>query len=235
MSKNLDFDFGDFQSVEEPPPPPTGHDRAGGVDRQRGRRQISERTWILLGAVVLVGALVFDLSRGHDATPPTAPDNAASSLQEPSLQAVLTELALNPAPLTDDIRGSSLSGCPAPRGGTSPLQSMIAVVRMQFPELGRVETSQTINGAEQLCAVTLRAQDSQQGVLVVRITAPPNDRVVELNIVNNAGPTQYPYFVGAAFVASNGYLVQVGALEKTSAQVSGLQVDHVAEDPALSW
>jgi hypothetical protein len=179
---------------------------------------------------------VFDLSRGHDATPrDAASGNATASLQEPSLQAVLTQLALDPTPLTDSIRGSSLSGCPSPRGGTSPLQSMIAVVRAQFPDLGRVETSQTINGAEQLCAVTLRAQDAKQGILVVRITAPPNDRVVELNIVNNAGPTQYPYFVGAAFVSSTGYLIQVGALQKTPAQVSGLQVDHVAEDPTLSW
>jgi hypothetical protein len=238
MSQNIDFDFGESAGAAGAEEVLYGSDSARRPQRPRRRIEIPDRVWVGAGILALIVALVVDVRRGHEtdrSAQATASASLAQSVEVPSLQVALTGIALSAARLTDNIRASALTGCPSPHGGVSSRQAQLTALSRSFPKFGPPEVSQTIDASEELCAVTLRARDDQSDVIIVRIAAPPNDKIVELNLTNNAGPAAYPYFIGAAYVTDRGFSVQVGVLGKEGSAASGFQVDQLVEDPALTW
>ena len=229
MAHNVEMDFGE----------PAGDAEADVLDGDRPprRTRVPDSVWIAAGAAFIVVALIVDLARGHGSSPSPSPSSSQSSAPTESslLQQQMTEVALAPARLADNVRATD-SGCPSPHGGTSPIPAQQETIHRWFSQFAQFEVSQTIDAAEGLCSITIRGHDELGSILVVMIAAPPNPTMVEFDVTNYGESGAYPVFIGADFVSSTGFRTQVGVLGNGSERfTAGSPTAQLAEDSGLTW
>jgi hypothetical protein len=235
MASDIEFDFGDADAAVE-----TEDSLESG---RSGLSRIPVAVWITCGVLVLIGATVAGLARGHHsparsatptASPSATPASVAPAVAVGDLWTQLSPLAIDPLP-PGEVRPSSF-GCPQERIAYPPTPAQLTALQRAFPELAEIESRLVIDGSSGLCAIQIRAHDDVGDVLVVVVVAPPNPRTPTTTSQQHDQPGAFTSFIGTDYTSAAGFHVQDGLFTSAAAGLATpAQLTDLAMDPGLTW
>ena len=198
---------------------------------------IGVRMWA--PALLVVAVAAGYLTRGGHEAQTAAPTSRPAPQTESSFggSSLIIAKALQRAPLTDFTRPTADAGaCALVRPGTSPTRAAVLTVRRALPSYRIRDVGRTLDQSTGLCALDVRAADTDGSSLIMEIVAPVSGVKHPFTAVNVGFTSDGTMSTSVASALTvDGWAVTVAAVGPITDQPSSATMLELAQDPSLIW
>jgi len=222
--------------------PATTEELPGAQSRLRWPRAV----WLVVALACAAGLVAAVVTTHHPRSqrPSAAPSvtsaaaTSAAVTEDEAAIVRIRDLALTPRPLSVYVRATTDGYCVPAKPGLSPQQRIsTAVDRIVAGSYRVTDVGFVVEPNDGLCALQLRARDSEQDVLVVDVVAPPTRSADatsgHLVFGSHADPQRTIEY--ASGVLAGGWHVTVGAVGPASQLPTIEHLVELVENPATRW